>query len=131
MSQKDSRFKAYLITSHFVSITALTFSMEARNSWIIDTGASHHITLDKGKSLLSDFKPMSSHVSFGDNSTSPIHGNGNCTICVGIQSIYLQNVLYLDIKKNLLSVTQLTKDNICLQLKDNLLIIRQLWPRFA
>lgn len=77
---------------HLVTATALTCSLESRDIWIVDTGASHHITWDK--SLLINFKPIVSHVSFGDNSTSPIEGTGDCAIQIGSQTLQLSEVLY-------------------------------------
>ena len=82
---------------------ASVFSATSKNrTWIIDTGASDHMTWDSSQ-LKSVLPPSQSVISTANDSTSPITGEG---------SVILSNTLTLDIvlvvpslKYNLLSVS--------------------------
>jgi hypothetical protein len=80
-----------------------------KNTWIIDSGASRHITGFKDK-FESFSECTAEEVTIGDNSTHPIKGIGACSIQLtsGI-TLQLDNVLsVLGIKRNLVSVSGLS-----------------------
>ena len=87
------------------------FSATSKNiTWIIDTGASDHMTRDSSQ-LKSVLPSSQSVISTANGSTSPISREG---------SVILSNILTLDIvlvvpslEYNLLSVNQLTSTLAC------------------
>ena len=99
---------------------ASVFCATSKNrTWIIDTGASDHMTWDSNqlKSVLPSFQSV---ISTANGSTSPITGEG---------SVILSNTLTLDIvlvvsslEYNLLSVSQITSTLAC---------IVTFWPSFC
>ena len=94
---------------------ALLSSDHMKNSgWIIDSGATQHMTFDKDS--LSDYVEFKQPciVNLGDNGAIFAYGKGTYHIVAdlknSIRPIALQDVLYLpDIGKNLLSVQAMTK----------------------
>ena len=75
--------------------------------WLIDSGASRHIT--RFKEALSDIveKDTNLEIILGDNSTYPMKGTGTVTrhLSQG-QALDLQDVLYVpNLKKNLVSIS--------------------------
>lgn len=78
------------------------------NTWVIDSGASRHITGFK-EHLDSLIVNSNEEVTIGDDSSYPVKGIGTCTINLnsGI-SLQLTNVLYVPgIKRNLVSISAL------------------------
>lgn len=79
-----------------------------KNTWIIDSGASRHITgfRDQFKTLEEDF---SEEVTIGDNSTYPAKRVGTCSIKLKSgATILLKDVLFVPgIKRNLVSISSL------------------------
>lgn len=81
-----------------------------KNVWIVDTGASDHMSC--AENLMTDYTPCHSsiNISMTDGTTSLALGIG--TICVS--KLRLQSVLHVPgIKYNLLSVNKLTTDMGC------------------
>uniref|UniRef100_A0A2N9H9U6 Retrovirus-related Pol polyprotein from transposon TNT 1-94-like beta-barrel domain-containing protein n=1 Tax=Fagus sylvatica TaxID=28930 RepID=A0A2N9H9U6_FAGSY len=102
------------------ALAALHINSPTAGEWLPDTGATAHITDDPG--ILSDLKPYvgSDSVMVGNGHQLPITHTGNAHIFPTDSSLSLNNVLVVpDIKKNLLSVSQLTCDYPCYFLFDN------------
>lgn len=94
-------------------LIAVHISDPKDNEWHPDTGATAHITNDKGKLIYSYSYKGSDSVIVGSDATLPITHIG--TGSIGCPNhLALNNVLVVpQITKNLLSVSQLTKDNQC------------------
>ena len=95
------------------------------NTWIIDSGASRHITGFK-------FETFSNHaseeVTIGDNSSHPIKGIGSCSIQLnyGI-TLQLKNVLYVPrIKRNLVSISELADQGFRITFQEDRVLS---WPK--
>lgn len=89
--------------------TALATSIG--DEWILDSGASKHMTYMHD--ILIDINPCSEKIYLGDNSVIKAEGIGKFKIfneTVG-DALYV-----LDLRKNLLSCSQLTKDNFKISL---------------
>ena len=75
--------------------------------WLIDSGASRHLT--GFKEALSDMveKDVNLKIIFGDNATYPVKGTGTVTLHLSQgQFLRLQDVQYVpDLKKNLVSIS--------------------------
>jgi len=99
--------------AHMAGIFAL-LSNAFSHTWIIDSGASHHITFDR-ECLDEVFKTTSS----GENGGVQVLNGGRCEVThTGstkiLRSHKLKNVLFVpDFKFNLLSVSKLTRDLSC------------------
>jgi len=93
------------------SSTALnvTESAPSKNSWVIDTGATAHMSFDK--SLISEFQECSAfQVGMGDESSVTAFGYGSVllTLCVSGRKLLckLKNVLYVPkLSYNLMSIS--------------------------
>jgi hypothetical protein len=84
------------------------------NNWIMDTGASHHITQDLQQLTLAQPYPGTDQVLVGDGTGLQISHIGQISIPTTIKPLNLKNVLHVpNIKTNLLSVSQLCKTNHC------------------
>ncbi|PRQ56600.1 putative RNA-directed DNA polymerase [Rosa chinensis] len=80
------------------------------DTWIIDSGASDHMTYDKSF-FLSMSSPSISHVSNVNGASFPVLGVGSVQVT---PSIVLHNVLYVpSLSHHLLSVSQLGSHNKC------------------
>jgi hypothetical protein len=90
---------------------AHVFSATSKNStWIIDTGASDHMTSDYSQ-LQSLFPSPQTIISTANGSTSPITGVGSVILS---KNITLDNVLVVPtLECNLLSVSQITSSLAC------------------
>ncbi|KAH9648571.1 retrovirus-related pol polyprotein from transposon RE1 [Citrus sinensis] len=80
-----------------------------------DSGATTHMVNDPGK--ISELKPYEGNdaIIVGNGDCLNISHIGNTSIDTGISKLYLKNVLVVpSLKKNLLSVGQLTHDNSCI-----------------
>ncbi|KAK9063841.1 hypothetical protein SSX86_017713 [Deinandra increscens subsp. villosa] len=85
--------------------------VSSTSKWVIDSGASEHMT--GNSQLLSNFcnQAPSSHVTIADGSTPKVMGSGSATIT---PSIHLSSVLNLpNFPFNLLSVSKLTRGLNC------------------
>jgi hypothetical protein len=90
---------------------AHVFSATSKNStWIVDTGASDHMTSDYSQ-LQSLFPSPQTIISTANGSTSPITGVGSVILS---KNITLDNVLVVPtLECNLLSVSQITSSLAC------------------
>ncbi|KAB2606067.1 hypothetical protein D8674_005784 [Pyrus ussuriensis x Pyrus communis] len=83
-------------------------------NWIVDTGASHHMTSDLASlHQVSSFEG-SENIKIGNGQGLPIKNTGSAIIKTHSHSIIMKNVLHVpSLAVNLLSVNQLCKDNRC------------------
>ncbi|KAJ4774690.1 Gag/pol [Rhynchospora pubera] len=80
--------------------------------WFLDSGATHHVTSDINN--LSSFEPYEGpdQLHIGDGKGLTITHIGSATVCLGVHSIILTNVLLVpDFTKNLISLSQILADN--------------------
>ncbi|CAA7043502.1 unnamed protein product [Microthlaspi erraticum] len=94
-------------TLHFVGALRATGHILSSDSWIIDSGATHHVCHDK--SLFEDISTASNtSVTLPTGLGVQIAGIGRIKMS---EYMILNNVLYIpDFRLNLLSISQLTKD---------------------
>lgn len=95
--------------------------------WIIDSGASRHITRFKNKfEALENYR--SEGVTIGDNSTHPVKGIGTCSIQLrtGV-TLKLKDVLIVPgIKRNLISISRLTDEGFQVTFNEDKVLY---WPK--
>ncbi|RVW31981.1 Retrovirus-related Pol polyprotein from transposon RE2 [Vitis vinifera] len=90
---------------------ALTASQGGMKPWIVDTGASDHMTGDAA--ILQNYKPSNGHssVHIADGSKSKIAGTGSIKLT---KDLYLDSVLHVpNLDCNLLSISKLARDLQC------------------
>ena len=91
----------------------LTNAIDNKNSistWIIDSGASVHITWQK--SLLNKIKPHSEPITFANGNRIYSTHKGDLHGYINDEEINLKNVLYIpNLKRNIISVTKLIEEN--------------------
>ena len=99
--------------------TSVHSETSKNSTWIIDTGASDHMTRDSGQ--LKSLKPSSqSVISTANGSTSPITGEGSIILS---DSLTLDTVLVVpSLEHNLLSVSKITSTLACTVI---------FWPAFC
>jgi hypothetical protein len=92
---------------------ALTKTIED-DMWIIDSGASKHMTGDQARLSNINERKTSYKVELGDKSTYPIEGFGHASVKLESGNhVHLRNVLYVPgLEKNLVSIS-------CLEYKGN------------
>jgi hypothetical protein len=75
--------------------------------WIIDSGASRHMTRDHVRLSSLNEKKTSYKVELGDKNTYPIEGIGQASIKLKSgKNVHLSNVLYVpSLEKNLVSIS--------------------------
>ena len=74
--------------------------------WLIDSGASRHITGFKEALYNIVEKDTNLEIILGDNATYPVKGTGTVTLHLSQGEVHFQDVLYVpDLKKNLVSVS--------------------------
>ena len=96
--------------------TAMSAVTKSKNIWVVDSGATDHIT--GCRELFVDFSPKSEHakVQVANNTYAKVMGSGKIRLS---EHIILDNVLYVpDIKCNLLSVRCLAHKLNCLVIFD-------------
>ncbi|KAL9241610.1 hypothetical protein vseg_015702 [Gypsophila vaccaria] len=104
-------------THHVPSYTpqAHTASATIANSpasWLIDSGATHHITNDLSNLALHSPYDGNDELIIGDGSSLPISHIGSFSISLSSASLNFSNVLYVpSISRNVLSVSQFCHDN--------------------
>lgn len=83
-----------------------------QDSWIVDSGASHHMTADvTSLSQVIHFQG-SENITIGNGSSLAIQNIGSTTIQTNNHSLILSKVLHIpNIARSLLSVKQLCADN--------------------
>lgn len=81
-------------------------------NWLLDSGATHHITSDLNNLALHQPYNGGNGVVVADGSTVPIQQTGSSSLPTQTRSLQLHNVLYVPkIDKNLLSVYRLCNSN--------------------
>lgn len=93
--------------------TTPVYAPTAQHEWIVDSGASKHMTGDK--TFLQDFAPVSGmYVELGDKSTIPAEGSGNLVFTMeNGKPGMIKDVLYVpQLQKNLLSVSQASDEGL-------------------
>jgi hypothetical protein len=101
-------------TNNLLHYSALTGTIED-DMWIIDSGASRHMTGDQARLSNLNEKKTSYKVELGDKTTYPMEGFGQASIKMKIGNyVHLRNVLYVPgLEKNLVSISFLEdKGNI-------------------
>ncbi|KAG7534049.1 Ribonuclease H-like superfamily [Arabidopsis thaliana x Arabidopsis arenosa] len=94
-------------TLHFVGALRATGNVLSYESWIIDSGATHHVCHDKNL-FLTLSETLNNSVTLPTGFGVKITGIGTVKLS---DFMILKNVLYIpDFRLNLLSVSQLTKD---------------------
>jgi hypothetical protein len=95
---------------HYSTLTG----MIEDDMWIIDSGASRHMTGDQARLSNLNEKKTSYKVELGDKSTYPVEGFGQASVKLKIgNNVHLSNVLYVPgLEKNLVSIS-------CLEDKGN------------
>jgi hypothetical protein len=99
----------------YLHYSALTGSLED-DMWIIDNGASKHMTRDQTRLSNLNEKKTSYKVELGDKNTYPVEGIGQVSVKLKTCNIvHLSNVLYVHgLEKNLVSIS-------CLEDKGNII----------
>ena len=103
--------QGYQLENAAQALAAMSISNSQNEGWFLDTGATQHMTSDNGK--LIDCKPYfgSNKIMVGNGQKLNITHTGNTILHTGKNVVKLENVLVVpDIKKNLISVSQLTSD---------------------
>jgi hypothetical protein len=96
------------------NIAAYQNQNPGQNHWIMDTGASHHITQDLQQLSLAQPYQGSDQVQVGDGTGLKISHTGQTFISTPKKSLCLKNVLHVpNVQTNLLSVSKLCKTNQC------------------
>lgn len=91
---------------------ASTYPSSDTPSWLLDSGASHHLTSDLNNLALHSPYQGNEAVTLGDGSGHAITHTGSTILSLPSRSIHLNNVLYApNIEKNLMSVRQTCADN--------------------
>jgi hypothetical protein len=116
----------------FVSNASLSAEMDDSNAWFVDFGASVHMTCNKN--WYANFKETQNgaNIYLGDDRTHQIKGYGdipvtllNGTVC------HIRNVVYVPgIKKNLISVSTITDQNLKVEFFNNYCIVKDLLDHF-
>ena len=88
-----------------------TSTISSNNTWIIDSGATDHMTFDSQKfSHHSSTETCS--VSYADGTPTPVNGAGSLSLT---PSLHLSSILHVPtLSNNLLSISQITKSLNCI-----------------
>jgi hypothetical protein len=99
----------------YLHYSTLTGTIED-DMWIIDSGASRHMTGDQARLSSLNEKKTSYKVELGDKSTYPVEGFGQASVKLKTgNNVHLSNVLYVPgLEKNLVSIS-------CLEDKGNII----------
>jgi hypothetical protein len=102
-------------TISLLHYSTLTGTIED-DMWIIDSGASRHMTGDQARLSNLNEKKTSYKVELGDKSTYPVEGFGQASVKLKTgNNVHLSNVLYVPgLEKNLVSIS-------CLEDKGNII----------
>ena len=94
-------------TLRFIGILKATDNVLASESWIVDSGATHHVACDRSR-FETFFVSLNASVTLPTGMGVRIEGVGRVRLS---NSLILNNVLYIpDFRLNLMSVSQVTKD---------------------
>ncbi|KAG7536467.1 Integrase catalytic core [Arabidopsis suecica] len=105
--QQSSPFTPWQPRANFVA-----GSPYSANNWLLDSGATHHITSDLNNLALHQPYTGADDVMVADGSTVPITHTGSASLFTNSRPLTMKNVLYVpDIHKNLISVYRLCNAN--------------------
>lgn len=98
-------------------------NQETSNSWLIDSGCTHHMSFNA--TLFKELdESYSSKVKVGNGNIMEVKGRGTIAIPTRSGIKLIQNVLYVpDLSQNLLSVGQMLEKGYSLQFKNNICTI--------
>ena len=101
--EDEPRREYYLISALSGSIT------NHAKSWLVDSGASKHMTGNRGVLTIYRMKKFTTQVDLGDDSTYKIEGVGSTSLQLDLGTVlHIDDILYVPgLKKNLLSVAGL------------------------
>jgi len=120
--EDDEPLQAY--TSTLISSSSLS------RHWILDTGATHHLTFNRD--WLTNYHPLSQplEVSLGDSGTCQALGHGTATITLpNSTKIQLDKIYYVhDLTKNLISVSTATSHGTSITFHHSSCIIKHTLP---
>lgn len=81
-------------------------------SWLLDSGASHHVTSDLGNLSLHEQYTGADDIMIGDGTSLPITHTGSTFLTTPETTFTLNNVLCVpNMKKNLISISQFCDSN--------------------
>ena len=88
-------------------------NMQLQGDWIVDSGASTHMTSSAGM-LTQRLPPSISSITVGNGTSIPVTSRGHSVLPTPTTNFALNNILVApSIVRNLLSVRQFTRDNSC------------------
>ncbi|KAJ7538885.1 hypothetical protein O6H91_11G067400 [Diphasiastrum complanatum] len=98
----------------------------SEDCWYIDSGATQHMTPHREWFTQFEDSGVNAHVKLGDNSSYDIKGRGTVRVHLPSGDIgEIKNVLYVpSLKKNLLSVSAITKQNMKVDYDDQKCLIK-------
>src|SRR6266508_734010 len=86
--------------------------LQAPSPWVLDTGATSHMTLSDGI-LLSRLSPPHYSIIVGSGNSLPVTARGPSILPTSTANFSLRNILVVPtIIRNLLSVRQFSRDNL-------------------
>jgi hypothetical protein len=116
----------------FVSNAALSAEMDDSDAWFVDSGASIHRTCNKN--WYANFKETQNGASIylGDDRAHQIKGYGDIPVTLSNGTVHhIRNVVYvLGIKKNLISLSTNTDQNLKVEFFKNYCIVKDLLDHF-
>jgi hypothetical protein len=100
-------------TWNAAGLIAALQNMELQGDWIVDSGASTHMTSSAGM-LTQRLPPSISSITVGNGTSIPVTSRGHSVLPTPTTNFALNNILVApSIVRNLLSVRQFTRDNNC------------------
>ena len=115
-----------------MSNTALSAETDDSDAWFVDSGASVHMTCNKN--WYANFKETQNGASIylGDNRAHQIKGYGDIPMTLPNGTVrHIRNVVYvLGIKKNLISMSTITDQNLKVEFFKNYCIVKDLLDHF-
>jgi hypothetical protein len=116
----------------FVSNAALSTETDDSDAWFVDSGASVHRTCNKN--WYANFKETQNGASIylGDDRAHQIKGYGDIPVTLSNGTIrHIHNVVYVPgIKKNLISLSTITDQNLKVEFFNNYCIVKDLLDHF-
>jgi hypothetical protein len=116
----------------FVSNAALSTKMDDSDAWFVDSGASVHRTCNKN--WYANFKETQNGASIylGDDRAHQIKGYGDIPVTLSNGTVrHIRNVVYVPgIKKNLISLSTITDQNLKVEFFKNYCIVKDLLDHF-